>query len=380
MTSGLISIMVRGCPVPVKCYLAGISSEFGRFSDEYRVTMAQRNDNGVTLTVLLIVGGIIDHGGARMKTAHQGGHRVTLLFEIKGNSLDDGPGIRTVVFFKGCPLNCAWCHNPESKSPGQEIAYDPNTCIDCGRCREACLEQAILPGNPHSIDRTRCTLCCACIDACPSGALTRVGFEKTVEEVVRIALRDKPFFDNSKGGVTLSGGEPTMHMDYVADLARGLKEEKIHVLLETCGFFPYDRFRELLLPHLDAVYFDLKIFDDARHRTYCGASNNRILDNFRSLAHEATGSGLALLPRIPLVPGITDTDDNLHSIAAFLQECRVSKVDLLPYNPLWHDKCRSIGADTGMAVGPGMNGFMHRDHVRHCWDIIRRCGLAGKDG
>lgn len=302
--------------------------------------------------------------------------RPPLLFEIKGNSLDDGPGIRTVVFFKGCPLDCAWCHNPESKSPLPEISHDPRTCIDCGHCMEICPCHAVSRENPFFIDRSRCTLCGACMKDCPSESLSRVGFALDVEEVARTVLRDKPFFDNSGGGVTLSGGEPTLYMDYAGDLARTLKARGVHVLLETCGLFPYPRFAELLLPYLDIVYFDLKLLDEAEHLRQCGASNAPILDNFLRLALHAQASGMELLPRVPLVPGITDTDHNISALAAFLRDCGVPRAALLPYNPLWHDKCLSVGTASPLKDLPGMSDFMDRGRIEHCRKIFRAAGIS----
>jgi pyruvate formate lyase activating enzyme len=298
-----------------------------------------------------------------------------LLFEIKGNSLDDGPGIRTVIFFKGCPLDCAWCHNPESKSMHREIAYDPKKCIGCGTCMQRCTRKAIAKANPYYIDRSRCTVCCACADACPSGALECVGFTLTEEEVLKKVMADKPFYDNSGGGVTLSGGEPTLHMDYAASLSRILKLNGIHVLLETCGLFGYASFRDQLLPHLDGVYFDLKLFDDDAHRRYCGVSNAVILSNFSLLVRDASVRGVRVLPRIPLIPQITDTKANLHAIASFLKECGVAKADLLPYNPLWRDKCWSLGREGAYGTAGARMRFMSQEDLMQCSSVFRSAGI-----
>ncbi len=302
--------------------------------------------------------------------------KAPLLFEIKSNSLDDGPGIRTVVFFKGCPLDCFWCHNPESKRVSVELSHDSGRCIGCGHCMEVCPVQAITLQGSISIHRDRCTLCMSCVEACPSGAMSRVGFSMSPGEVAQNVLRDKPFFDNSGGGVTFSGGEPTMHLEYAADLASLLQSQGIRVLLETCGLFPYERFSELLLPHLDAVYFDLKLFDETSHRTHCGVSNRPILENFRRLAATARHSGLTLLPRTPLVPGITDTDENLRDIAGFLGQCGITHAALLPYNPLWHDKGRSIGIEAPWYPSGADKGFMSPAHVEHCREVFRSKGIT----
>lgn len=298
-----------------------------------------------------------------------------LLFEIKGNSLDDGPGIRTVIFFKGCPLNCVWCHNPESRNSGEEISYDPRKCVGCGSCMEICTEKALSKNNRHYINRDRCTLCFACIEECPSGALSRVGFEMSVENVVRKVIIDKPFFDNSGGGVTLSGGEPTLYMAYAADLAKSLKDNGIHVLLETCGLFNYKHFKELLYPYLDAIYYDIKLLDDSEHKRFCGVTNSVILDNFILLLEDTKNSGPPVLSRTPLIPGITDTAANIEAIAEFLREHGVKKTELLPYNPLWHEKSWSIGCADILIKDPIMNKFMARERIQHCKNIFKAAGL-----
>ncbi len=167
-----------------------------------------------------------------------------LVADIKRNSLDDGPGIRSVVFFKGCPLRCVWCHNPECTAAGPELMFNQETCIGCKSCAEVCPENAIGEDGPAAIDRKACTLCGDCVDECPSGALSLIGIYYPAGELVDTLLRDKPFYDNSGGGVTLSGGEPTVIMDYTAEVARKLKEAGVHVLIETCGDFDWARFRK----------------------------------------------------------------------------------------------------------------------------------------
>lgn len=298
-----------------------------------------------------------------------------LILEIKGNSLDDGPGIRSVVFFKGCPLSCVWCHNPESRSASAEIAFDPKKCVDCGECRTVCPDQALAKTHPGYVDRSRCRLCFACAEACPSGALERVGRPMGVDEILAGILPDKPFFDVSGGGVTLSGGEPTLCMDFTSDLLGALKAHGLRTLLETCGSFDLARFMDRLYPYLDAIYYDLKIMDRAAHKRFCGLPNERIIDNFRQLCFAARRDGKTLLPRTPLVPGITDGEENLRAIADFLRNLGVERAALLAYNPLWHEKSGKLGLDDPYKEDPSMTAFADGAHLAHGRAIYRQMGI-----
>lgn len=285
-----------------------------------------------------------------------------LIFEIKGNSLDDGPGIRTVVFFKGCPLSCHWCHNPESQRRERELSFDKKKCAGCDACIASCPAKALDRKNPFFIDRGRCTHCMACIDACPSGALSIVGTAMTVDEIVRIVEKDIPFFNNSGGGVTLSGGEPTLFMDFTARLAAELRRRGVRTLLETCGLFNYSAFMERIYPHLAMVYFDIKILDEERHRRLCGQSNGVILENFKKLHRASREGGIPVLPRIPLIPDLTATDENLAAIARFLRDERALRVSLLQNNPLWFDKNEMLGRPAGAAT-EDMRGWIRRERM-----------------
>jgi len=269
--------------------------------------------------------------------------KTTLIIDVKGNSLDDGPGIRSVIFFKGCPLFCAWCHNPESKRSFAELSFDPHKCIACESCIGKCKVNALSRDNPFFVDRNTCNRCFACAAECPTGALSRIGREMTQDEIIEQALKDKPFFDTSGGGVTFSGGEPTLHMDFLSGLIRELKNSGVHTLIETCGYFNFDEFREAILPYTDMIYMDIKIIDPKTHKRYCGVDNNVILENFIKLHELSLSGGFEIIPRTPLIPGITDTEKNLAAIARFLQSHQVKDIRLLPNNPAWHEKCRSLG-------------------------------------
>lgn len=296
-----------------------------------------------------------------------------LILEIKGNSLDDGPGIRTVVFFKGCPLNCVWCHNPESKKASIELSWDSKECIGCYSCKNVCALNAIIPGSTHFINRAVCNLCFACVDVCPSGAMSKVGKLMAVEDIIQTIIKDKPFFDTSGGGVTLSGGEPTVYMQFASELLKALKKIKIHTLIETGGYFNWDEFEANIVPYCDMVYYDIKLINDDEHKKYCGVSNKRILENFKKLVGYSRKKGLKIVPRIPLVPGITATEHNLKGISAFLRECGVTTVELLRYNPLWPEKSRKIGMHE--PIDKMLTQWMSAEEYEACKQMIIKNGF-----
>ena len=259
---------------------------------------------------------------------------------LKRNSLDDGPGIRTVIFFKGCPLSCIWCQNPECIQLSQEISYSIEDCLNCDECFEICPEDAFNFSLNYPIVIEKCTYCGKCITNCKTNALKFVGAYYTVKELLDTILIDKPFFDNSNGGITLSGGEATYQMPFLHLFLKQAKSNNIHVCLETCGLFNKETFFERILPFIDLIYFDLKIFDEKLHMKYCGVSNKKIFENFTALLESKS---VEILPRIPLIPNITLNDKNLNQWANYLENLGIKKIELLPYNPLWHSKVYSIG-------------------------------------
>lgn len=299
-----------------------------------------------------------------------------LILEIKGNALDDGPGIRSVVFFKGCPLACTWCHNPESKHTGMEIGFEAGTCVGCDTCIGVCPEKALSRENPFFIDRSRCTLCFQCTDVCPSGALSPIGSHMTVDEIVARVMPDKPFYDASGGGVTLSGGEPAMFTAFTGRLLQALKAEGIHTLVETCGFFDLNRFTETLYPWLDVIYYDIKLIDPEAHARHCGISNKLILENFKILHSRARDGGVPVVPRTPLIPGITDTPDNIRGIVDFLSACHVADARLLPYHPLWQEKNRKIGVLTETRPADGMDQWLDNRVLARCRSVFEAAGIT----
>ena len=299
-----------------------------------------------------------------------------LVIEVKGNSLDDGPGIRSVVFLKGCPLDCAWCQNPESKKAHAELFYDKEKCVGARECVRVCPEEGALTyDNTLHIDREKCTLCFLCVGPCPSTALSRVGSEMSVDEIVGRITPYKPFFENSGGGATISGGEPTLFMEFTSSLLRSLKEENIHTLLETCCWFDFDKFESLILPFVDMVYADIKLIDPEEHKRWCGVENEKILQNFIRLHKQSQADGFELLPRTPLIPEITDTDANIHGIAEFYRENGVKTAGLEKNNPLWFDKCERLGVESGFSDTSPARAFYDQEKFERAKKVFVDKGI-----
>jgi pyruvate formate lyase activating enzyme len=292
-----------------------------------------------------------------------------LVVDVKRGSLDDGPGIRTVVFFKGCPLRCAWCQNPETLDLRAEVQRLPSSCIGCRSCTAACPVDRARPA-PEGEDAERsCRVCGACVDACPSAARRIAGEVIGEEELAARLLRDRVFWVRSGGGVTLSGGEPTLFSAAVGRLAARLRAEGVHVLLETCGLFPWESFARDLLPHLSAIYYDLKLADPERHRRWTGRDNVVIHSNLRRLA--ALRPGPELLARVPLVPGVTDDAENLRALAVLAREAGLSRLVLLPYNPLWIAKRQAFGLPMPYAHAT----WMSSEQIARCAAVVQSEGV-----
>ncbi len=253
----------------------------------------------------------------------------TLISAIQHYALDDGPGIRTTVFLKGCSLACLWCHNPETIRPEPEIAFHAGKCVSCGDCVKACLFDAIHLASSERIDRTRCDACGSCADVCPALALQRIGNYLEPGALVFELLRDRIFYEASNGGVTFSGGEPALHMDYLSAVMKLLKENNIHIAIQTAGFFNLNDFADKLLPYLDLIFYDLKFIDSGEHERWTGKGNTVILTNFLKLTQQNKDR---IIPRIPLVPGITAKKNNLLQIADFIQAAGYDHYELMPYN------------------------------------------------
>ncbi len=262
------------------------------------------------------------------------------IFDIEKFAIHDGPGIRTTVFLKGCPLRCLWCHNPESQHRAREIFFTPEKCIGCGWCFQACPNHCHqLTADGHRFDRTGCSRCGKCTEQCHAGALELVGREMTADEVLQEVLKDKIFYDNSGGGLTLSGGEPLAQFDFLCDLLPKAKTAGLHICLETCGYAPWRQF-ERMLPYIDLFLYDIKATDSDRHREFTGAPNTLILDNLRKI--DAAG-GQSIL-RCPLIPGVNDEAAHLLAITRLADSLRnVREIHLEPYHPLGIGKNARLG-------------------------------------
>jgi pyruvate formate lyase activating enzyme len=272
------------------------------------------------------------------------------ILRIQRMSTEDGPGIRSTVFFKGCPLNCLWCHNPESISQRHQPHWMKTKCIGCLFCVAACTASALTATDGGiSINRTLCSPCEACSQACPTTALSVYGEECGVEGLVHELLKDRIYFEKSGGGVTLSGGEPTMQPDFAEALLASLKRHGVHTALDTCGQCPWERL-EALLPHTDLILYDLKEADPDNHRRFTGTSNARILGNLKSLARFMRECGLPgeLWIRTPLIPDCTATAANLERLGEFIRENLgglVRRWELCTFNNLCIDKYNALGID-----------------------------------
>jgi pyruvate formate lyase activating enzyme len=269
-----------------------------------------------------------------------------IIFDIQNYSIYDGPGIRTAVYFKGCPLSCYWCHNPESQKPEPEMGYWQERCKVCGTCIEACPENALRLEDDRTVrDYKLCKNCGACAKACPNDAMEKIGYKTMPQSILEKVVRDRPFFDESGGGVTITGGEPAMQKDFLIGLLSVLKGSGINTAIETCGYFSEDLI-EALVEKADLFLFDIKHMDSEEHKKATGADNKKILDNFSGILKKAGEE--RIIPRIPLIPGFNTYMQAFADIIKFVGEQGYrGPVHLMPHHGWAKGKYQRIGRGGG---------------------------------
>jgi pyruvate formate lyase activating enzyme len=299
-----------------------------------------------------------------------------LILNVQRLSTEDGPGIRSTVFFKGCPLRCTWCHNPESISPCVQIQWFKVRCLRCRSCVENCPFNCLsLIDNDLVINRGHCDACGKCVDACPSGALELIGKTIDVPDLLVELLKDKVYYDKSGGGVTLSGGEPTLQPEFAESLLRGLKENGISTAIDTCGLTPPATFQKLM-PYTDLVLFDLKLFDPFLHQKHTGANNQKIHKNLSLLGDysQMHPHQIEIWVRTPIIPGATASEENISALAYYLREmfndC-ISRWELCAFNNLCRDQYQRLGMDWIFAQTP----LLTSNDLAHWVEIVKRTGF-----
>lgn len=267
------------------------------------------------------------------------------VFNIQHYSLHDGPGIRTTVFLKGCPLRCRWCSNPESQNLRPEIFYNSTKCIgykECSGCVNNCKNDAIgFDGsNKVVINREKCNDCLTCSDSCPTKAITTQGTLKTIKQILDIVEKDSVFYTHSEGGITVSGGEPLMQGEFTVNLLKQAKKRRINTAIETCGYADYEILKRCA-ENLDIILFDIKNLNDEKHKEFTGVSNKLILENFNKLCVDFPN--LKKQVRTPVIPTFNDNEDDIKEILKFLKTKPNVNYELLPYHKFGEGKYRSLG-------------------------------------
>ncbi|OGV36902.1 MAG: hypothetical protein A2X48_16045 [Lentisphaerae bacterium GWF2_49_21] len=287
-----------------------------------------------------------------------------IVFDIQKFSINDGPGIRTTVFLKGCPLDCLWCHNPESKGKEPEISFISEKCILCGYCAATCPNKChAIDGKGHSYDRAKCLRCGKCTMECYSKALELIGKEMTVEEVMSEVLKDVPFYETSNGGMTISGGEPMAQFQFTKALLEDAKKHKLHNCLETSGYAPMERYKEVLR-NVDIFLYDFKESDPARHLKCTGVPQDIIVNNLVEL--DSLGAKSVL--RCPIIPKLNDRKNHLLEIAKLANRLsNIIEINILPYHPLGKSKSSRIGKEYPLSC----KEFPDEDEVRSWIEMVQ---------
>lgn len=269
------------------------------------------------------------------------------IFNIQRFSVHDGPGIRTTVFFKGCNLRCKWCHNPESYQPEIQMQYFADRCISCRMCEQVC-PVGVKIENHHRVGMENCILCKKCEAVCMQDAIKISGYEMEKEELLEIVKKDRRYYENSNGGVTVSGGEPMLQWEFLREFLPMVKKEGISTALDTAGNVPFSWFEEVL-PYVDLILLDLKIMDGGLHKKYTGVDNRKILEN----AEKLLKMGVRMHIRVPLMAGINDTDQNADLLWNFVKGYpNVEEIRLLPYHTMGLEKAKSLGIDAPVFEAP----------------------------
>lgn len=301
-----------------------------------------------------------------------GGHlSLGTITNIQKFSLHDGPGIRTTIFFKGCPLRCFWCHNPETHSINHQIIYFEERCTGCGVCARRCPENAIEIKDNRSVrDNNKCNLCGKCADFCPNNAQEYIGKDVTSREIMKEIIKDEAFYEESGGGVTFSGGEPLMYVDFLQDILKSCKIRGIHTAVDTSGYTSWESF-EKIIDKVDLFLYDLKLIDNEKHKKYTGVSNKVILENLKKLSD----SGANIYIRMPIIAGVND-DSHIDETIEFLSNLNIIQVNLLPYHKMGMEKYKRLGMEYKLTGDEKPSD----EKMKEIADKFRKAGIKVKVG